>query len=55
MNLTNGEKFKSKRCSTITVRKYLPEGPSQSGLLAVRITNVRMSGVLLYVPLICLI
>ena len=40
-----------KGCRTITVRKCLPEGTSRSsGYLAVQITSVRTSGVLLYVP-----
>jgi len=32
--LTTGEKLQAlKRCSTVTVRKCLPEGPSRSGVI----------------------
>jgi len=40
-----------KICSTITVRKGLPEGPNRSGLLESRITSVRISGVVLYMTI----
>jgi len=39
-----------KRGSKITVREYLPVGPSRSGQLGIRITSVRINGVLLYSP-----
>jgi hypothetical protein len=39
----------TKRCSTITVRKCLPEAPNISGHLAIQITIFRISGDLLYV------
>jgi len=49
MYLTNGGKLQAiKRYSTVTVRKGLLEGPKRSGLLEIRITSVRISGILLY-------
>jgi hypothetical protein len=38
-----------KRCSTIAVRKCLPERASRSGYLAIPMTSIRISGVLLYI------
>ena len=35
-----------KRCNTVTVRTSLLEGASRSGLLEIRITGSRISGVL---------
>jgi len=49
MYLINGGKIEAiKRCSTITERKCLPEGPSRYGLLVIWITSVWICGVLLY-------
>ena len=53
MYLTNvGKNLSHKRCSTITVWKCFPDGPSRSGYLAFRITSIRISGVLPYTEIV---